>query len=193
MPDPRSLQISGALFLLGLAGCRGDEKNDSKVEVQHVNAGSSSNPAVGVLPGGKPETVFSLIPLISDPGRHVGASTVVSGFLVLGKQHGFLGGSDGSLYLGREDATMLLNNRVDVRFGPCRLASVAQSLLSLSDVAELTNRYATIRGTFEPPPPAASTSQVGTICGITSVTPVEDPREKRPQPPSWQSPRPAPS
>jgi hypothetical protein len=162
--------------------CRGG-KTCGGPETPQISAGSSSSRTVGVLPGEKPRTVFSLIPLISDPERYAGSATVVSGFLVLDTEHGFLGGAEGSLYLGREDATMLLNNRVNLRFRACRVASAAQALVSAGDVEELGNKYVTVRGTFESPPaPAATSAQIGSICGITSVTPIEDPRERRPPP-----------
>ncbi len=174
--------VSGLCMLLCLqvsTGCRGEGSSDGP-DTPQISAGSSRT--VGVLPGEKPGTVFSLIPLISDPERYAGWATAVSGFLVLDKEHGFLGGAEGSLYLGREDATMLLNNRVSLRFRACRVASPAQSLLSAGDVEELENKYVTVRGPFESPPPAASAARIGSICGITSVTPIEDPRERR-QPP----------
>jgi hypothetical protein len=90
----------------------------------------------------------------------------------------FLGSSDGYLYLGREDSVLLLNNFVRVKFGRCRISPTPEKVLEPSDAEANSNSYVTVRGTFEAPHPSTPLQFGGTICGITSVTPVEDPRNR---------------
>ena len=110
----------------------------------------------------------SLIELIAHPERFRGQNVRVTGYLAaLDPEAGQ--GSDGWLYLGKEDAEWGLPNAVHVKFGPCRYTPTPQNLVGLDEAPMYEFKYVIVEGVFEPAREGSVEALVGVICGITRV------------------------
>jgi hypothetical protein len=173
----RAVLLLPALVAL-LGGCNSAQPGaDGRphAEIQR-SADAQKNKAEGEPPrallGGERPTASSLLQLIARPEFYRGAKAIVTGYMVLEPHRG---GSDGFLYVHREDAMWLLSNMVRVKFGRCRFSRSDEGLLTVEDVRKArefpddVNGYVLVEGVFEPYEPGGPF--VGEICGITRVTP----------------------
>lgn len=119
----------------------------------------------------------SIIELIARPGAFKGLDVLVGGYFVADDAHA--GKVAGQLFLDNESATMnLQRNALNVSFGRCRTVSSQTNLLDPSDPDQYSNNYVMVGGTFEPAP--ENSAELGTLCGITRITMLEDLRRSRP-------------
>jgi hypothetical protein len=115
--------------------------------------------------------VNSLIELIAHPEKFRGTNVRVLGYLAAIDPHGEAQGSDGVLYLGKDDAEWGLPNGVHVKFAPCRYTAVPENLVGVDEAPMYEFKYVIVEGIFEPAREGSVDELVGVICGITRVAP----------------------
>ncbi len=166
-------QVTWALVFTAVLGC------DRREAAQSAAVRSAEPAQPTQVPARKlPRMAHSLIELIANPHQYQGADVGVVGYLVLNQVHE--GEADGTLYLDRESARMMLNpNAVSVHFGGCSSTistSDEKAMKADAETLPALPGYVVIRGIFEPRP-ESSVIGGGTICGVTSIVALEDPEQ----------------